>query len=284
MPSHAEKNIAALVPHPPTPTTRGAPRETRAALIIAHPGHELCVYGWIAQLRPRVFVLTDGSGHSQKSRIGHTTRILDRLGATKGSFYGRFSDAEIYRALLKHDFNLFAQLAVEIAETIVKEELTCVVGDASEGYNPTHDACRLIVNAAVAMARERYDRNITNLEFMVTGQPDRRVATGAAQLSCVKLDDRTFEEKLATARNYPGLQDEVGDLFKKYSEQAFRTEYLYPTAHGHEHSSANQRPPYYEGHGEQRVRDGYYEQVIRYHEHLLPLARNLLGANGVRST
>jgi AcrR family transcriptional regulator len=249
--------------------------ETRAALVIAHPGHELRLYGWIAQLRPRVFVLTDGSGRSQQSRLEHTTTILDRLGATKGSVYGRFTDAAIYRALLEHDFNLFTQLAAEITETIVKEELTCVAGDASEGYNPTHDACRLLVNAALAMARERYERNITNLEFMVTGQPNGRVATGTAQR--VKLDQPTFEEKLATARSYPGLGDDVEDLLRKYSEQAFRTEYLYPAVNGGDHSSSHQGPPDYERHGERRVRDGYYEQVIRYREHILPLARKLHG-------
>lgn len=32
----------------------------RAALVVAHPGHELRVYGWLEQARPRVFVLTDG--------------------------------------------------------------------------------------------------------------------------------------------------------------------------------------------------------------------------------
>lgn len=281
MRSHAENNIPGSASQSPPTTHSGAVQETRAALIIAHPGHELCIYGWVARLRPLVFVLTDGSGRSQKPRIQHSTSILDRLGATRGSVYGRFNDAAIYRALLNHDFNLFTQIAAEIAETIARDELTCVVGDASEGYSPTHDACRLIVNAAVAMARERTDRDITNLEFPVVGQPNRRVTNGAAP-SCFKLDDRTFEEKLAAARAYPALQEDVEDLLRKYSEDAFRTEYLYPTADGYE-QSANQKLPDYEQLGEQRVRDGYYVRAIRYHEHLLPLARSLPGANGRQS-
>ena len=274
--------MPSLAPQPLPPTNSGALQETRAALVIAHPGHELCIYGWVARLRPFVFVLTDGSGRSQKPRIQHSTSILDRLGATRGSVYGRFNDATIYRALLNHDFNLFTQIAAEIAETIARDELTCVVGDASEGYSPTHDACRMIVNAAVAMARERTVRDITNFEFPVVGQPNGRVTTGAAPPSCFKLNDQTFEEKLAAARAYPALQEDVDDLLRKYSEDAFRTEYLYPTADGYE-QSVNQNFPYYEELGEQRVRDGYYERAIRYHEHLLPLARSLPGANGRQS-
>ena len=34
----------------------------RPALLLGHPGHELKVLGWLAENRPRVYVLTDGSG------------------------------------------------------------------------------------------------------------------------------------------------------------------------------------------------------------------------------
>jgi hypothetical protein len=34
----------------------------RAALVIAHPGHELRALHWLRLSRPCVFVLTDGSG------------------------------------------------------------------------------------------------------------------------------------------------------------------------------------------------------------------------------
>src|SRR3954452_6829734 len=73
---------------------------TRALLIVGHPGHELRVYGWLAATRPIVHVLTDGSGREGKSRIASTTAVLDAVGATPGSIYGRMSDAVIYRAIL----------------------------------------------------------------------------------------------------------------------------------------------------------------------------------------
>ena len=63
------------------------PPGKRAVLVIGHPGHELRVFHWLEMLRPVVFVLTDGSGGSGYSRLPSTTRILDQVGASRGSFY-----------------------------------------------------------------------------------------------------------------------------------------------------------------------------------------------------
>ena len=54
-------------------------------LVVAHPGHELRVYGWMMQARPVVHVLTDGSGADGESRIGSTTALRPDVGATRGS-------------------------------------------------------------------------------------------------------------------------------------------------------------------------------------------------------
>src|SRR4051812_8757577 len=73
----------------------------RAALIIAHPGHELRVHHWLEQAKPLVFVLTDGSGRTTQSRLASTSKILQQAGATSGSIYGRFPDATIYSIMLE---------------------------------------------------------------------------------------------------------------------------------------------------------------------------------------
>src|SRR4029077_12021317 len=65
---------------------------TSAALVVAHPGHELRVHGWLERHRPVVFVLTDGSGSTASSRLHSTQRILLRAEARQGSIFGRFSD------------------------------------------------------------------------------------------------------------------------------------------------------------------------------------------------
>ena len=105
-------------------------------LLIAHPGHELCVYGWLETVRPRVFVLTDGSGRSATSRLNSTSKILSVVGATAGSIYGRFTDRAAYAAILDREFDLFIRLASELAEALIAKRIDYVAGDAAEGYTP----------------------------------------------------------------------------------------------------------------------------------------------------
>ena len=87
----------------------------RAALVVAHPGHELRVHHWMERARPRVFVLTDGSGHGPFSRLASTAAVVERAGASPGTIFGRVSDRELYRALLGGDLLFFRGLAEELA-------------------------------------------------------------------------------------------------------------------------------------------------------------------------
>src|SRR6185295_3700770 len=120
--------------------------DSRAALVIAHPSHELRVHGWMQRTRPLVFVLTDGSGREAQPQLASTTKTLKDVAAQTGSVYGRVSDRDIYNAFLSRDFSFFIGLSEEIAEDLHRQRIDYVVGDSAEGYSPTHDACRLLVD------------------------------------------------------------------------------------------------------------------------------------------
>src|ERR1700755_481943 len=64
-----------------------------AALVVAHPGHELRLYRWLEIARPLVCGVTDGSG-SGRARLQSSTEILDAIGCTAGSVMGAVSDRE----------------------------------------------------------------------------------------------------------------------------------------------------------------------------------------------
>src|SRR5215470_12779269 len=104
---------------PPTERSEAALQPGRAALVLAHPGHELRVHGWLEAARPLVFVLTDGSGHSDRGRLASTTRVLEQAGAERGPLYGRLTDRALYGALLAGDHALFDGLADELAATFL---------------------------------------------------------------------------------------------------------------------------------------------------------------------
>src|SRR6185503_10487530 len=150
---------------------RFASKDMRTALVIAHPGHELMVHGWLETMHPLVFVFTDGSGRSNQSRLTSTTRILNQAEARCSGLYGRLTDKAAYAVILNREFELFIALARELSEAFVSERIDYVAGDAFEGYNPMHDVCRLVINAAVTLAGRAQDHLIGNLEFSLVNQP-----------------------------------------------------------------------------------------------------------------
>jgi hypothetical protein len=245
----------------------------RTALVIGHPGHELMVHRWLEETLPLVFVFTDGSGRSKRSRLSSTTKIINQAGARCGSIYGRLTDAEFYSAILNHQFDLFTGLARELAQALAAEEIDYVVGDAFEGYNPTHDVARLIINAALTLTQRR-ERRVENLEFSLISPPVVRHEQPHVGGICRVLDDASFARKMAAANGYTELAGQVQTAVDQTSVAELRIECLRPVGSSPRLHAFDQAP-YYERYGEQQVSAGHYEKVLRYREHILPLEEEL---------
>lgn len=288
----------------------------RAALVVAHPSHELRLHGWLEQAKPYVCVLTDGGGRSGEPRLARTTEVLSRAGATRGAIYGRFADLDVYSAILNRDTELFAGIVEELAQVFVDQRIDYVVGDAAEGYNVTHDMCRVMIGAAVEMAERRYGHLVKNFDFAVVGPPDECPDHLRDKATWFQLDDDAFDRKIRAALGYtPKLAEDVEEALtgvpfrgvRRFSQaqlarqvdievktsdlrgvasneqhqelndgvplDAFRVECLRPVDNesGTHWSSGDRR--FYELYGEKIVAAGRYDTVIRYEEHMLPLAR-----------
>jgi hypothetical protein len=248
------------------------PGHARAPLlVIAHPGHELRILGWMGRMRPLVCVLTDGSGSRDEGRLESTTRVLEHTGATAGPVYGVMSDKEVYAAILGHDHDRFTRLADDLAGVIASIGADCVVGDAIEGYNPSHDVCRLVINAAVRMA-SRGAAAPANYDYLLVGPPGECAVELRDRAYFLELDDAALDDKLQAARCYPELTAEVDHALDKFGLAPFRTECLRPSDHTSRYGWDPAVTPYYETFGEQRVAAGVYKDVLRFREHVMPLA------------
>ena len=245
----------------------------RAALVIAHPGHELRVHHWLETARPLVFVLTDGSGRTAQSRLASTSKILAQTGATPGLIFGRFTDASLYAALLGGQREVILSLLDELADALIAFQIDFVAGDALEGYNPSHDLCRHLIGAAVELARRRSHREISNYDFLLTGRPDECPVEHRHHAIKLFLDVAALERKLAAAQGYPELLHELNEAVRQFGVNPFTTEWLRPVDNRTGLQPAENEIPFYETYGEKQKAAGHYQHVIRLSEHLLPLAR-----------
>lgn len=245
---------------------------TRPVLVVGHPGHELRVYGWLLAARPVVHVLTDGSGSDGEPRIDSTSRLLDGVGASQGSIFGRMSDREIYAAILAGDHARFIALAEELADSLARHDVDLVAGDAIEGFNPSHDICRYVTNAAVRLASAATGRRIRCYAFPLDSAPDRPTLDSEGPPLRILLDDARLELKLQAARAYAELKSEVEGALQRYGTEPFRREYLWPVDLSDPYGWDSDRVPFYESYGAERVANGTYQQVVTFREHVRPLA------------
>lgn len=248
-----------------------------AALVVAHPGHELRVHSWLECARPRVSVLTDGSGHADQARLGSTAGVLDRAGASRGSIFGRLSDRDAYQLILDGSLDEVKALVLELASQLEEAQVDLVVSDAMEGFNPVHDLCFVIAEGAVRLVTRRLGRPVRHYDFLLEAAPDAQTGLISGQIVRHELDESAWRRKMEAAWAYGKLRLEVERAIDAHGSSAFRVEVLRTVDSSREISDRISEPPFYETHGEQRVADGVYNQVLRFREHFLPLA------NGIRA-
>jgi hypothetical protein len=245
-------------------------RGRRAVLVVGHPGHELRVHRWLELATPTVHVITDGSGRTGRSRVASTAAVLARAGCSQGAVFGACSDAAIYATILRGEAAPLLRIVETLAEAF--QDADYVAADALEGFNPSHDFCRLMVNAALG----RVARTIGNYDVLLDGDPRACPEHLRADAVELVLDDDALGRKIEAALGYPELRDETSRALAAYGADAFRVEMLRPVRDLREGVEAlDEDPPYYERYGSEQVAAGHYREVIRYQAHVRPLARAL---------
>jgi len=251
-------------------------RGRRAVLVVAHPGHELRVHGWLEGERPAVCVLTDGSGHGDAGRLPSTHAVLAATGAAAGPLLGCWSDREAYRILLERDVDAVRAVVTRLARWLVEQRAEVAAGDAFEGFNPVHDLCRLVLDVAILLAERDGGGRVLDLEFPLEAAPRSWAAAGAA--IGWRLDGSQLARKLRRAHEYPELAAEVERALATHGEEAFADEWLYRVTPLATLARGRGAKLAYEAYGEARVAAGLYDRVLRHDEHFAPLAAALIAA------
>jgi hypothetical protein len=229
-------------------------------------------------MRPVAATLTDGSGHGAKPRLELSRSLLLACGATPSQLYGVATDRDLYRIILECRHSFFLELSDALAAMLMKHRIECVVGDAMEGYNPTHDICRLLIDRAVRIASAETGKAVGNLAFPLVGHPSpAESAPGSLRIT---LSAEELLLKLSEARRYGEkvggiLVSEMEESLVRYGENAFGQEAFFPANTGVVLAGMERQKPFYEIYGEKQVEAGFYNTVIRYRDHIAPLAAAL---------
>jgi len=237
-----------------------------AALIVAHPGHELRVRGWMERAAPRLFVLTDGSGSDGRPRIESTLNVARACNSKPGAVFGRFKDRDFYRMILDCDVDPCVRIVNEIAESLVAARIEIVVADSWQMYNPVHDVCSILAGLAASAA------GIEEIEYPVVDTPVEREPRATFTLT-----DEALERKIRAAREYTQLKDDIDTVLARGVE-SLRIESFYAPGSCRPLRDAKSGRPFYEVHGEERVAEHRYDTVLTLNDHVLPFVEKLARA------
>lgn len=242
----------------------------KTALIIGHAGHELRVLKFLQVYKPLVIVLTDGSGNNGKSRTHKSREIFEQHNCKISSIFGKYTDRHMYEKMLIKDTEFFKSLKADIMSILIDNEIGFIFGDACEGFNPTHDVCRYLINSCV---KEIGIEKIKNYDFVldVPANPNDE----GKDLIVMELGNSDLTNRSKILDRYTELRNEISMAEKKFGAKAFSVECLRKVEDIDQTKTWDGEKPFYETFGEKRKAEGIYSDIITYENNLLPIIKCL---------
>ena len=242
-------------------------------LLIAHPGHELRIFEWVRRVRPHVVMLTHGDGSIGQPRLEDSEHLLHQIGVrVRTDWLQPVSDGAVYQALLDTDVSLIDGWLARLTHAAQREPFDCIVADEAEGYNPSHDLCRVLANR-LQHRLQQAGSTVRALEFPLIEHPCDPARSARAEID-ITLSPQELDTKLALMKSYaercsPVLAQELQTMLDRFGEQAFARECIYEASvTPYEQGQLPVTAPYFETRGEERMKAGIYQHVIRA-RHLL---------------
>jgi hypothetical protein len=242
----------------------------RTALIVAHPGHEGLLYGWMETLRPLVFILSDGSGRLGESRIRYSRRLIDRAGARAGAVFGAAPDARWYQAMLDGDIAFFMNWQKQIEDAVADDTVSQLLCDPVELYNPLHDLGNAMCHGVARLLEHRGGTSLPVWTFPIMTAPK----WFGSRYQEIRMTEAMLARKQRATADYVPLAAEATELAETLGSGFER---LYPEGAGYAWAQTPERKPFYEEYGETRIREAQYKTLITYRDHVRPIALRLLG-------
>lgn len=243
------------------------------AFVVAHPGHELRLATWIARTRPLVFILAKGArdGRSE-TRIQASRLLVEALGATPSNLFGLAFDSEIYGWIMDRDVKVFSALADDLREAFVARRVERVVTDAWQNYNPV-DLTHALARVAAAEVSALTGRPVEVMDYPVVMGRLAHAPLGSEH-SHIEQSSQDLTAKAKLVDDYPDIAADVRALDQAVGREVACREALHHPLDLETLRGALDEAPWYERHGEERVRAGIYFDVLRW-RHMAPIVAML---------
>lgn len=245
----------------------------KTLLFIGHPGHELLAHKFLSVYKPDVVFLTNGSGGVNKSRVHSSIRLIESLGLKAHFPFEPYTDRQIYNLIQSNTVAEFLKLKLTLKNFIIKNNYKIIVGDALEGFNPSHDLCRYLINSIITELGTNH--KIDNYEFFQEDISQNISGIRNEDDIIIKLNDNDFEEKVKAYTEYSEIKFEVDKFLALYDKELFTLEYFRKVTDSKNIIGWKTETPYYEEFGKKRVKDGLYKELITFEDHMKVLANNL---------
>ncbi|NUS22541.1 MAG: hypothetical protein HOQ25_22590 [Mesorhizobium sp.] len=232
-------------------------------LILAHPGHELRIHHWLEISKPRVYLLTDGSGGRQSPRTEYSRHIVEAAGGTPGSVFGDIPDAAWYSALLADDQTFFLDVFARISADIDRTDEVQIVSDAVDGYNPVHDLAFVFGSALNRLLQKTRKGHQQLCSAAVPNVP------GTVRVE-IELDRTARARKKAAIEDYTPLADEARLILARDPDCLSRERLIT------QDPDWTVQTPEWERIGRDRVSKGLYAHCITYENNVRPIVRLLM--------
>lgn len=233
-------------------------------LVLAHPGHELRIFGLLEKFKPVTHLLTQGSRSSTFSRITHSNHLLSEVGATPGDLWGAIDDRGFYQKVMTREIEPFHRWIDTLRDSFVtsaRHMPLYVVIDGFQFYNVAHDLTHLMARIAILEARA-LGADICCMTFETVPSDWGASAKYLRVATQLRLSDREFAVKLAWIDKMPDLAEEALNIIAHEGVASLQTEILF---HPPELDFILARPDFvtpYEIFGHQRVTQGLYKTVL----------------------
>ncbi len=252
--------------------------QARPLLVVAHPGHELRLYGWCALAQPDLFILTKGArGQDRSDRVDASRRLAASFCMTTVEPLGALRDRDAYQLILDGRAQPFLATIEDLANLICERGYSEIVTDAWQGYNPSHDVIHIMARCAAARAGARLERSIPVFDYPVLPKALAPNEPLGPHYHTVALDASQLRKKLAAMEAYPEVESEREELLALECAAELASEPLHTPRSVASILSANSTPVY-ELYGQARVASGVYQHVLRRH-HVIAIVRELICAH-----